>query len=99
MSKEMQESLLEVLEERTVVPVGGNDKTDKIKVDVCVIAATNSDLEALVGADKFRKDLFFRLKRFVIKLPPLKQRPGDIPKLAKHFLQEFQTERKSGVYR
>jgi DNA-binding NtrC family response regulator len=82
------------LGERTFERVGSN-KT--LTADVRLIAATNKDLEDQVKAGKFREDLFFRLAVVQIVLPPLRQRPGDIPLLAKAFLKEFALENGKNV--
>ena len=69
--------------------VGG---TETIKVDVRVIAATNSDLEAAVEKGEFRSDLYYRLKVVTIRIPPLRDRREDIPQLLKHFLEIYAAE-------
>jgi DNA-binding NtrC family response regulator len=84
-----QVKLLRVLGERTFERVGSS-KT--ISVDVRLIAATNKNLVELVKAGQFREDLFFRLRVVEIWLPPLRERPGDVPLLALHFLEEIAAE-------
>ncbi len=79
----MQTKLLRVLEERTLVRVGG---VDQIAVDVRVVAATNRDLKAEIGKGSFREDLFYRLNVFPIELPPLAQRDRDVIEIAEHLL-------------
>ena len=78
----MQAKLLRVLQERRFERVGG---TQSIEVDVRVIAATNRTLPKLVRQGKFREDLYYRLNVVKIDLPPLRDRPEDIPLLATHF--------------
>jgi two-component system, NtrC family, response regulator AtoC len=85
----VQIKLLRFLGERTFERVGSN-KT--LSADVRVIAATNKNLEGLVQAGTFREDLFFRLRVVEIRLPPLRDRPEDIPLLAQAFLREFASE-------
>ena len=88
-----QVKLLRALGERTIERVGGN-KT--IEVDVRLVAATHRNLEALVREGKFREDLFFRIRVVQIHLPPLRERPEDIPILAEHFRQEYARENERG---
>jgi two-component system response regulator PilR (NtrC family) len=83
MTLSAQVRLLRVLEERAVRPVGG---THLVPVDVRIIAATNKDLEAETKSNRFRQDLFHRINVVAIHLPALRERPGDIPVLAGHFL-------------
>ena len=83
MPLETQAKLLRVLETREVQPVGGNATR---KVDVRVVAATNRELRTLVSEGKFRGDLLFRLQVVTLALPPLRERPGDVPLLIDHFL-------------
>ncbi|MGD8453518.1 MAG: sigma-54 dependent transcriptional regulator [Phycisphaerae bacterium] len=80
----MQAKLLRVLERREVTPVGS---TEVLRVDVRVIAATNADLFQRVEDREFREDLYYRLKQWVIDVPPLRERRQDIPILAMHFLR------------
>jgi DNA-binding NtrC family response regulator len=89
MSLATQAKLLHVIEDREFERVGG---TRPIKVDVRLIAATNRDLEQQVKGGKFREDLFFRLNVVSIKLPPLRERKQDIPRLVEAFLREFNIE-------
>jgi DNA-binding NtrC family response regulator len=84
MSPATQAKLLRVLEERQIERLGG---THTIPVDVRVVSATNRDLEAAVAAEKFRADLYYRLRVVQINLPLLRERREDIPLLASHFLQ------------
>jgi DNA-binding NtrC family response regulator len=86
MSSRVQASLLRVLEERKVRPVGG---TRALPVRCRVVAATNQPLEDLVKDGTFRQDLYYRLKRLEILLPPLRERIEDVPALARHFLQSY----------
>lgn len=85
-SPDFQVRLLRVLQEQRFERVGG---TKTIQVDVRVIAATNKNLEQLVAEGKFREDLFYRLNVITIKIPPLRDRPEDIPLLVGAFLKEF----------
>jgi transcriptional regulator with PAS, ATPase and Fis domain len=80
----LQAKLLRVLQEREIDRVGG---TKTIKVDVRFIAATNKNLEEMVTDGKFREDLFYRLNVFMLYIPPLRERPEDIPLLANYFIE------------
>ena len=86
MSLSMQVKLLRVLQERSVRPVGGGLETP---IDVRVIAATNKDLDALVGEGQFREDLYYRLRVIPIDVPPLRERGADVVLLANFFLKKF----------
>jgi DNA-binding NtrC family response regulator len=90
----LQAKLLRFLEERAFRRVGG---AADIRVDVRVIAATNRDLEEAVREGKFREDLYYRLNVMTIELPPLRNRPQDIPVLASYFIDTFNTEFKKNV--
>ena len=83
---EIQGKLLRVLEVYEYKPVGASHVK---KTNIRIIAATNKDLKAMVDEGSFREDLFYRLNVFPIFLPPLRERKGDIPKLAYHFLRHF----------
>jgi DNA-binding NtrC family response regulator len=90
----MQAKLLRVLEDGIVTPVGANKAT---VVDVRVISATNHNLTKLIERDTFRQDLYFRIRGVNVVLPPLRERPEDIPILARHFLEEAVEETGSKV--
>ena len=89
MPLELQAKLLRVLEERSVLTVGGEKERS---VDVRVVAATNADLEAAIGEGRFRQDLYFRLAGFPVEVPPLRDRGEDLPLLAEHFVGLFASE-------
>lgn len=83
---DMQVKLLRVLQEREVSRIGGHSP---IKVDIRIVAATNSDLEEMVRKGQFREDLYYRLNVVTLKIPPLRERVEDIPVLMENFLHEF----------
>jgi DNA-binding NtrC family response regulator len=93
MSTALQTKLLRVLQEREFERVGDSHTT---KVDVRVIAATNSDLPRMVADGQFREDLFYRLNVIPVQLPPLRERKEDIPLLVQHFLDKFRAEGNGG---
>jgi DNA-binding NtrC family response regulator len=82
----LQPKILRALEEKTFERVGG---TTPLHVDVRVVAATNRNLKAAVAARQYREDLYFRLSVFPIVIPPLRDRPSDIPTLARFFIDRF----------
>lgn len=86
MPLDAQAKLLRVLEDGLVDRIGG---MQPVPVDVRVIAATNTDLTAAMSRERFRSDLFYRLRAFPITVPPLRERPDDIPVLAQHFLVKY----------
>jgi DNA-binding NtrC family response regulator len=83
---DLQAKILRALQEKEVRPVGS---TDRVPITVRIIAATNRDLDAAVRQGNFRQDLYFRLNVVQIKLPPLRDRKGDIPLLVNSFLEKF----------
>jgi DNA-binding NtrC family response regulator len=89
MSLGMQSKLLRVLQDGDVRPVGASTSR---KVDVRVLAATHRDLAAMVKDGRFREDLFYRLRVIEIRIPPLRDRPSDIPLLVHHFVQKHAAE-------
>jgi DNA-binding NtrC family response regulator len=82
----LQAKLLRVLETMTVTPVGGHEDR---KVNVRVLAATSRDIRQMVADGRFREDLYYRLNVIPVQLPPLRERPDDIPILAEHFLKDI----------
>ena len=86
LSASSQTKLLRVLESREVVPLGSDRP---VQIDVRLIAATNQPLEQLVDEGSFRKDLFYRVNTIEIVLPPLRERPDDLPALVEHFIKMY----------
>ncbi|MFH0822682.1 MAG: sigma-54 dependent transcriptional regulator, partial [Pseudomonadota bacterium] len=82
----LQTKLLRVLQEKEIRPLG---QTSTLKVDVRIIASTNQDLEKKIRENQFREDLFYRLNVMSLRLPPLRERPEDIPLLVEHFLDHY----------
>jgi DNA-binding NtrC family response regulator len=85
----LQAKLLRVLEDGQITPVGASQSRH---VDVRVLSATNADLEAKITKGEFRQDLYFRLARYAVQTPPLRERREDVAHLAGHFLKVFATE-------
>jgi two-component system response regulator AtoC len=91
---ETQAKLLRVLQEHEVKRVGSQRS---VKVDVRIIAATNKDLQALLRSGAFREDLYYRIKVVTIRLPPLRERRDDIPRLAEYFLRRYSSDNRKPV--
>ncbi|HKQ35985.1 MAG TPA: sigma 54-interacting transcriptional regulator [Nitrospiraceae bacterium] len=91
---ELQVKLLRVLQEQEFERLGS---TRTIRVNVRILAATNRDLGQMVAEQKFRSDLYYRLKVFPITVPPLRERPEDIPLLVRHFAQKFALRMKKRI--
>jgi DNA-binding NtrC family response regulator len=94
MSPALQVKLLRVLQDGTFMPVGG---TKQKKVDVRIIAATNRNLEDMVKKGTFREDLYYRLNVVSLRLPPLRERVGDVPLLVQFFLSKIAEKTKQGI--
>jgi DNA-binding NtrC family response regulator len=90
MSPATQVKLLRALQEREVIPVGA---TEAVPIDVRIVAATNRDLDEEIRRGGFRGDLYYRLNVITLQLPPLRDRPEDVPVLADHFLRRFAEQR------
>jgi DNA-binding NtrC family response regulator len=94
--KPLQAKMLKVIQERDITPVGSNEQRE---IDIRLICATNADLGKLVKNELFRQDLLFRVNTIEIKLPPLRERPGDIALLAEHFLNKYKNKyAKKGLF-
>jgi len=90
----LQAKLLRILQEGEVRPLGSNTTE---KIDVRIIAASSRGLAELVQTKAFREDLYFRLKVITLRLPPLRERVGDVPLLAQHFLEKFSKQYQRGL--
>jgi transcriptional regulator with GAF, ATPase, and Fis domain len=90
----LQSKLLRAIEEKRVTPIGA-DRV--VEIDVRFIATTNKELQTEVEHGRFRRDLFYRLSVMPVRVPPLRERPGDIPLLAQHFLQASARRSKRAV--
>jgi DNA-binding NtrC family response regulator len=82
----LQAKLLRVVQERELERLGGRER---VPVDIHLVTATNRDLEEMVGRGEFRRDLYYRLRVVVVSVPALRDRRGDIPLLARHFLERY----------
>jgi len=91
MTPNLQVKLLRILQERELERLGGSET---IPLDVRVVAATNRDLEAMIKEGDFREDLYYRINVITLNLPSLRDRRGDIPLLAEHFLSRFNAKNK-----
>ena len=89
LSPPLQAKLLRVIQEQRIKPVGGNEEHE---VDVRLVCATHRDLEEMVRRGTLREDLYYRLNVVAIRLPPLRERRGDIPLLVRHFLRKHELE-------
>jgi len=89
-----QIKLLRVLQEKQFERVGGSET---LTVDVRIIAATNKDLQKAIAAKEFREDLYYRLNVITINLPPLRERPEDIPRFVEHFVEKYAKETSKAI--
>jgi DNA-binding NtrC family response regulator len=94
LKRDLQVKLLRTLQEREIMRVGG---TERVKVDVRIVAATNQDLERAVREGRFRDDLYYRLNVIAVVLPPLRERRTDVPLLVEHFIRKYQGNRPRGI--
>ena len=89
MAPALQAKLLRVLQDKEVLALGGRKP---VRVDVRILAATNKNLKEEVDAGRFREDLYYRINIFAIQVPPLRERPEDIPLLVSHFMRRYNRE-------
>ncbi|MCL6628929.1 MAG: sigma 54-interacting transcriptional regulator, partial [Armatimonadetes bacterium] len=89
-----QIKLLRMLQEKQFERVGGSET---LTVDVRIIAATNKDLQKAIAAKEFREDLYYRLNVITINLPPLRERPEDIPRFVEHFVEKYAKETSKAI--
>ncbi len=94
MPLELQAKLLRALQEKEIQPLGGVPT----RVDVRVVAATNADLLAKADEDRFRRDLYYRVAGSILRVPPLRQRRGDVPILVEHFLKRFAADSGKSIH-
>ncbi len=92
----LQARFLQAIEDKLIMRVG---ETETRRVDTRIVAATNRSVETMVGEDKFRKDLYFRISVFSIHVPPLRKRPKDIPLLARYLLATYKTDASKNLSR
>lgn len=85
----LQAKLLRVLSERKIDRIGGSSPID---VDVHIVAATNKDLESMIAKNEFREDLYYRLSVIPLRIPPLRERGGDIPLLVRYFIGKYNSK-------
>ena len=90
----LQAKLLRFLQDRVIERVGGRDR---IPVDVRIVCATNQDLAALIGTNAFRQDLYYRISEVTVRIPPLRERPGDAAVIAQMILERFAAEHRRPI--
>lgn len=95
MALHLQSKLLRVLQERQISKIGG---LESIPIDVRILVATNKNLDNLVKNNRFREDLFYRLKVIPLTIPPLREREGDIELLVNHYITYYSEKMEKNVY-